>query len=211
MSRKNKNGPFSLRYLVFDIIKITAALPGLIWFRPKWIYESREAKKKVRGGALVVSNHNGIFDPIYLMFAVWYRRHHFICTKELYESRARPLFRAFMCIPIDRANFGIDSMRTITDELKRGSLVSIFPEGKINVGTDAVSAFKSGMVLMALRGNAPIVPVYIKKKKHFWSRLTFVIGEKTDVSAAYGERPTLPQIEEISEEVRKKEERLAAL
>ena len=31
-----------------DFAKVMAALPGLIAFRPKWLYESREAKKRGR-------------------------------------------------------------------------------------------------------------------------------------------------------------------
>ena len=31
-------------------------------------------------------NHDGFFDPIYLMFAIWYRRHRFICRKEFFDS-----------------------------------------------------------------------------------------------------------------------------
>ena len=96
---------FSLKYLVYDFVKVTAALPGLLWLRPRWRYENKEARRRIRGGAVVIANHVGFFDPIYVMFAIWYRRHHFICGKEFFESKSRWWFEHFLCIPVDRGNF----------------------------------------------------------------------------------------------------------
>ena len=45
-------------YFFYDFVKITAAIPGLIWFRPKRIYVNENAKKKIKGGALLISNHS---------------------------------------------------------------------------------------------------------------------------------------------------------
>ena len=209
MHRKNDKMPlFSWRYLLYDFTKLTAALPGLLWMRPKWIFENDAAKKRLRGGYLLIANHAGFFDPIYLMFAIWYRRHRFICGKEFFDSKAAWLFRGFGCIPVDRQNFGIDSLRQITGALRAGSIVSLFPEGHINDGSGQMAAFKSGMVLMALQGKAPIVPIYLDPPAHWYNRLRLVIGEPIDVIARYGSRPSMPQIEEIVSLLQSKEEEL---
>ena len=202
---------FSFRYLFYDFVKVTAALPGLLWFRPKWIYETPAAKKRLRGGKLLIANHAGFFDPIYVMYAVWYRRHHFVCGKEFFAGKQRRIFQAFQCIPVDRENFGMASLRQIADELRSGSVVSLFPEGHINNGSGQMAAFKSGMVLMALQGKAPIVPVYCRPKPHFYSRLRLVIGEPIDIIAQYGNRPSLSQIDKIVEDLQTKEEALKTL
>ena len=210
MNKAKNKKLFSMRYLFYDFVKITSAIPGLLWFRPKWRFQNENAKKKIRGGAIAISNHDGFFDPIYLMFAIWYRRHRFICRKEFFESRARPFFKGFLCIPIDKNSFGIDSFREITDSLKAGYLVSMFPEGQINSGEE-IAAFKSGVVLMAMQGKAPIVPVYIKVKRHFWNRVVFVIGEPIDLAALCAGRPTFSQIESIAQLLREREEALKAI
>ena len=211
--QENKAKLFSLRSWFYDFVKLTAALPGLLWFRPRWRYENEAAKKRIRGGALVIANHGGFFDPICVMIAIWYRRHRFVCDKIFFTGRKRWLFQHFLCIPVDRENVGMDTLRTVADALKAGSLVSLFPEGHIQDenGGGGLAAFKSGVVLMALQGKAPIVPVYCRPKPHFWSRLRIVIGEPIDVIERYGKRPSLSQIEKISEELRAKEEELAAL
>lgn len=214
MKKQNSNGKaplFSPRYLFYDFVKATAAIPGMIWLRPKWIYENDAARKKLRGGCILISNHDGFFDPVYLMAGVWYRRHHFICRKEFFESKARLMFKGFLCIPVDRENFGIDSLRTITEELRSGSLISIFPEGHINDGSGQMAGFKSGMVLMALQGHVPIVPMYFTKPAHWYSRLRLVIGEPIDIISRYGSRPSMAQIDEIAELLQHKEEELKLL
>lgn len=199
---------FSFSCLFYDFVKLTAALPGLVWYRPQWRYESSAARARLRGGNLLIANHVGFFDPIYVMLAVWYRRHRFVCSKEFFEGRKRILFQGFRCIPVDRENFGLGTLRLIADELKAGSLVSLFPEGHINVEGGQMAAFKSGMVLMALQGKAPIVPVYCRPKPHWYSRLRLVIGEPIDIVARYGSRPSLSQIDEIVSVLQTKEEEL---
>lgn len=207
---KKRSRLFGKRFFVYDFLRVTGFLPGLIWYRPKFVYESKEAKKRVRGGAVLISNHVGFFDPIYCMYAMWYRRQHFVCLKELYDRRPFWLFHNILTIPIDRENFNMNSLRQIEDELTSGSVVTIFPEGHIN-SSGELAAFKSGMVLMALRGKAPIVPLYIREKKRFWSRLVFAFGEEVYVEALCGRRPTMAQIEEVTALLKEKEEHLKEL
>ena len=197
-------------YLVYDFVRATA-LPGLLWFRPRRLYADQEARKRIRGGAIVIANHMGHFDPVYLMMAIWYRRHHFVCTKEFFEGRFSSwLFSRFHCIPIDRDNFSMESLRRITDELRAGRLVSLFPEGRITASSD-VAPFKSGMVLMAMKSETPIVPVYICPRKHWYSRLTVCIGRPLDVIAEMGGRPSLTKMNEVAALLEEKERELIAL
>lgn len=207
---KKRKPIFGKKYLIYDFLRLTGGLPGLIWYRPKRVYESREAKKRVRGGAVLIANHIGFADPIFCMYALWYRRQRFVCLKELYDHKPHWIFRNILIIPIDRENFNINSLRAIEDELKDGSVVTLFPEGHINA-EEGIAAFKSGMVLMALRGGAPIVPLYVKDRKHWWERVVFVFGESVDVTALYGKRPTMAQIEEVTVLLKEKEEKLKTL
>lgn len=193
-------------YIVYDFVRITAAIPGLLVLRPKLVYENENARKKLRGGILLIANHGGFFDPVHLMLSIRSRRHHFVCTKEFFEGNRlkRWLFRQFHCIPIDRDNFSMGSLRRITDELKQGHLVSMFPEGHV-VNDGSIAPFKSGMVLMAVQAGCPILPVYVKKREHFLSRLIVAVGEPVDIKALYGPRPSLGQIEETAAMLHEKE------
>lgn len=191
----------------YDMVVFLTALPGLIWFRPKIYYP--EGKQKLKGGTLLISNHIGVYDPIYLMYTVKYRRHHFLCMKEFYDNKfVAWFFDKCMCIPVDRENFGMETFRKITGILKDGGLVSMFPEGHVNFDEGKAKQFKQGMVLMAIQGNAKIVPVCISKRKHFWNRLRSAVGQPIDLKALYGGFPSISQIDEIAEMLYKKEEEL---
>lgn len=203
----------SLKYLLFDFVRLTA-IPAFLWFRPKHIYLNDKAKKMMRGGTLLVSNHIGFYDPLYLMFLIWYRRHHFIATTELFHSKLKRFIftKVFLCIEIDRDNFSIATFRNIVDHLKNGELVSMFPEGHVNLDNEGIKSFKSGMVLMALKSGVPIVPVYLKRKKHIYNRLVLGIGEPINIDDfKSGEKFTLEDINKASAFLYEQEKQLEEL
>ncbi|MGI6264434.1 MAG: lysophospholipid acyltransferase family protein [Acutalibacteraceae bacterium] len=200
----------SPRYLFHDVAKAIAALPGLLWFRPRIVYESELAKKRIRGGALVIANHIGFFDPVYLQYAVWYRRHHFVCLQKFFDGPLWWMFKGFLCIPIDKDNVRVDTFRQIVGHLQSGEMVTLFPEGQVNDGSGQLASFKAGMVLMALQSQKPIVPVYIHKRRRFYHRLVMGIGEPVDPAAA-GEKLTMRQINEAARRLQEKEIALSRL
>jgi len=206
---RTKSKLFQPRWFLYDFAKVTAALPGLLFFRPKLLYPTRAARRRIRGGALLIANHTGFSDPVTVQYAVWYRRHRIVCMKEFFEGKGARWFRRFRCIPIDREHFSMDSFREITGCLKAGGLVTMFPEGHITTGEDggSIDSFKSGMVLMAHQSGCPIVPVYLKPRKRF-QRMVAAIGEPVDVSALCGARPSLQRIEEVAETLHRREEAL---
>ena len=198
-------------YFFYDFVKVTAAIPGLIWFRPKRIFVGEKAKQKIKGGALLISNHSTNIDPIVLMFGIFYRRHHFIATKEVFDTKfKRFLFENFHCIEIDRENFGMSIFHRIIDLLKQDKLVSMFPEGHVTQNEE-VQKFKSGMVLMSVSSKKPIVPVYIKVRKNIWERQYIIIGEPINPSEMLPKMPSLSDMDNIAELLREKEKELKAI
>ncbi|MBE5804350.1 MAG: 1-acyl-sn-glycerol-3-phosphate acyltransferase [Clostridiales bacterium] len=188
--------------LAYDFVKITAAIPALIWMRPKWVSVARESRR-VRGPALVVSNHNSFFDPIALMVAVFYCRFRFVATEELFAGKFKNwLFgKVFRCIPIDRKNMRMQTFRQVNEALKSNEIVALFPEG--HVLTDEQSqqgTMRSGMVLMAAQGKCPIVPVYMQTPAKWYHRLRIAIGEPIQVQTR-GMMPTLEEINRITGDV----------
>lgn len=208
-----KHKLFSPKYFVYDFVKVTAGIPGLIWFRPKKLYASEKAKEKIKGGALLIANHSGFFDPVYLMLGIWYRRHHYVAWKLLFEGKFRHfLFTSFLCIPIDKEHFGIGTFREITNHLEEDELVVLFPEGKVNVtGKNDLQSFKSGMILMSARSGKPIVPIYIGKRAHWYSRLVLAVGEPIDIRARYSAMPSFVQMDAITQELFEQEALLKKL
>lgn len=208
MKNQEKKPNKKQSWFIYDFMKITGAPPGLIFFRLKRHFISEKAKKKIKGGAIVIANHTTLFDPVILMFVIWYRRHSFVCRREVLENKAGRILKWCHCIPIDKDNISIGSFREMTNRLKEGGIVSMFPEGQLNMDKESMTSFKSGMILMALQSKAPIVPIYIKKRKSIWNRLEVVIGEPVDIIELYGERPTFQQMEDAAKLLAQKEEEL---
>ena len=196
----------------YTLVVILCALPGLLWFRPKRIYEGG-SRIRLKGGAMLIANHIGYYDPIYLLYAVPDRRQHFVCAKDIMTTRFRKWFLPMcLCIPIDRENMSMESFRQIVDVMKQGEVVTMFPEGHIARNEEKeTEQFKPGMILMAVQAHVPIVPVAIKKRKHFWNRLRVAVGQPIDIEALYGPRPSFRQVDELSKILYKKELELLTL
>ncbi|MBR0062767.1 MAG: hypothetical protein IJP67_01215, partial [Oscillospiraceae bacterium] len=69
----------------------------------------------------------------------------------------------------------------------------------------------SGMILMSVQSGAPIIPVYVKPRKHFYERVVAVIGEPFSVTERYGARPKFSQIDEAAKLLHEKEMKLTEL
>jgi 1-acyl-sn-glycerol-3-phosphate acyltransferase len=142
---------------------------------------------------------------------LWTRRHHFIATKDLFNGKfLNLLFKGFLCIPIDKENFQWGSFKQIVTHLKNDEVVTMFPEGHVNADDAPLQSFKSGMVLMAYQSGKPIIPVYVKKRKHFYERLRMAIGEPIDVRTLFPKLSS-KNIGEVTELIYEKENELKKL
>lgn len=188
----------------YDFVKITGAIPALIWIRPKVIHIGEKCPK---GGVLISSNHPTFVDPITLLTAFPWRRLHSLVTKDLYKNKLMTFMLTCMhCIQVDKDNFSMASFHTTVDRLQNGKAVVIFPEGQVNQGDGReVQAFKSGAILMAHRANVPILPVYIVKREKWYRTQRVVIGEPFDVKAAVGLIPSMEKMNAVTEQLREKE------
>lgn len=184
---------------------VTGAIPGLLWLRPKLHYPFGKPDKK--GPLLVLANHHTLIDPILVQMAFPFRRLNSIATKDLFDTPAKARFFTWMhCIKIDKDNFSISSFHQIVDRLKEKKLVLIFPEGGVQLqGDSEIQAFKSGVVLMAHRSGAPVIPLYIAKKQKWYHRQHIVMGQAVDVKQLLGNIPTVDAIASVSKVLREKE------
>ena len=207
-SKKHKN-PF--RHLFYDFVKVTGALSAFVYIRPKRIYENKKATKALRGRLMVASNHTGVLDALPLHFAFPTRRLHFLAMKEVFSKPlGRWFFTHVLCIPVDRQNFGMASFNQAVDVLRDDRTLCIFPEGAINAEGKGVNAYKQGVALIAIRGKAPIVPVYIAPRKKWYKRTVIVIGEP--ITVATGDIPVadmMGSVASITEQLHEKELALA--
>ena len=130
------------------------------------------------GAAMICSNHSNLLDPLFIAVACGAEHFiHFIAKSELFKI---PVLTAVImklgAISVERGTADVTMVKNTLAYLKNGEKVAIFPEGTRASENDSVAA-KSGAVKLAERANAPLLPVFIPKKKPLFSKLQIVIGE----------------------------------
>ena len=127
-------------------------------------------RAKIRGdfpippgrGAVIVCNHRCPLDPSFLAIAVP-RVVHWIVAKEYCEYPGfRQILRLCEVIPVRRGAIDPAAIRAAIRLVRRGELVGIFPEGRINTTAQLLLPGRSGAAMIALKARALLVPCYLR-------------------------------------------------
>ena len=115
------------------------------------------------GAALVVSNHVSYADAVLAGYATR-RFMRFLMWKPIYEApAAKPFFDVLKAIPVDAASpkATVRALKTAHDELMKGNLVAIFPEGQITRDGET-GPFERGYQRVLRGVDCPIIPIHIQ-------------------------------------------------
>ena len=130
------------------------------------------------GATLVCANHSSNVDPFLLAYAFSLKHQlHILAKNQLFKIPIiSTILRKAGMISVDRNHMDTTSVKSSLAYLKNDEKILIFPEGT-RVSSDDASTAKSGAVKLAERTGAPILPVYIPRKKRLFSRVPIIIGE----------------------------------
>jgi 1-acyl-sn-glycerol-3-phosphate acyltransferase len=130
------------------------------------------AEKVPKEGPLIVAaNHRRYADPVFVPMAVP-RRIQWMAKKELFVFPFTRFFFFIGAFPVDRQKGGRAALRSALDLLAAGWALGIFPEGTRRKGYDPEDAPKSGVAMLATRGDAPVLPVFVGKVPNPLERLS---------------------------------------
>jgi len=114
-----------------------------------------------RGRVLIASNHVSVYDPP-LVGCVIPRAVYFLGKKELFDIPGlAQLIRFCNCIPVNRADFTLATLKGIERVLQNEDALLLFPEGT-RTRTGKPLPWKAGLGMIAVRNQAGIVPVHIE-------------------------------------------------
>ncbi len=145
-------------------------------------------------GAILVSNHRSGIDPMLIQPASD-RIVHWMVASEYWKFAIMGLvFRTLRAIPVGRRGVDTAATKQAIRLAREGGLVGIFPEGRINTGSDLLLPGRSGAALVALRARVPVIPVYIAGAPYngtalgpflMAAKVRVVVGQPIDLSAYF--------------------------
>ena len=198
--------------LVHLFTKITAWPVQRLCFRTKIYYEDRAAQgRRIRGSAIVVSNHTTIYDYAVYLFVFFGRTLRAQMAEVLFKKRI--LGRYLKCMGGIRVDRNIHDMGFMAESeriLKQGGAVMIFPEGRLPRKEETeLLPFKTGAAFLALSTGVPVIPVYTNGS-YFCRKCACVLIGKPMLLSEYVGASTDPR-ENISAANRALRARIAAL
>ena len=203
-------------------VKITGFPGEIVFYRKKIYYEDKSASnRKIKGGALIISNHADIYDYPLMMYTFLGRNLHVLVAEVTYDLNGfmKWLLKGLGAIRVDRNNHDFAFMSQTTDLLKKGKACLIYPESRLPEENerDHLLEFKPSYIYSALESGAPIIPVYTngvygKQKKLKKDRARVIIGKKIYARDLYDSNKSEKEnIEYINDYVKNKILALKAL
>lgn len=124
-----------------------------------WTLEGADRIPK-DGGYILVANHVDWKDPPWIEFALG-RAIRFMAKRELFGAPVLGfLLRAIGAFPVRRGEVDRAALQTALDVLAAGQPLGFFPEGHRSE-SGALIRGRPGIAHVALRSNAPIVPIAV--------------------------------------------------
>ena len=187
--------------LVVWFVKITGFLPQLFYFKKKIYYQNKKVQsRKIKGAAIIASNHNSLKDFAVLMYVFLSRDIYTMVAELMFKKNIflTWLLKRIGCIKIERFKHDVNSIDELASKLKKGKVVEIFPEGRLPLKHEKdLLPFKTGAVHLALQTNTPIIPIYLDGKYGNKQHAGVMIGEPFDVTSMYD--PNLSERENVDQ------------
>jgi 1-acyl-sn-glycerol-3-phosphate acyltransferase len=135
------------------------------------------------GPVILAANHASFIDPI-LLGCCTRRIVQYTMYASYYRSFAHPVFRFLRCISVDEKST-LAALKANVRSLAEGSCIGIFPEGRVS-DDGRLQPAKEGVLFLAQRSGAPVVPVALKGNREALPRgawlprmhkITVLVGE----------------------------------
>ena len=171
--------------LFTGIVKVTAYPIELVVFRTKIHYEDKSVQgRKIKGPAIIVSNHTSVYDFAQMMQVFFGRHLHCLMAVILYRNRPmRWLLKELDGIKISREGKNFSFVEKSVDILKNGGVIEIYPEARIPEPNEVTPLeFKPSAAYIAILSGAPIIPVYTDGNYFGKGRANVMIGKPINPS-----------------------------
>jgi 1-acyl-sn-glycerol-3-phosphate acyltransferase len=173
----------NLFHAVYYWVNVLTWVKLLIFLVIKKDIQGRENIPR-KGPLILASNHLNLADPP-ILTAVMPRRIVWLTKQELFDIPVFGiLYHLFGCLPVRRFEADLKALRRSQETLRRGLVLGMFPEGTRS-GEQGLGQAEPGTALIAMRTNAPVLPVAIWGTENV--KLPRDFFRRTTVHIRYGE------------------------
>ncbi len=188
-------------------VKVTGWI-GTLFIRNKIYYADKTLQgRRIKGSAIIVSNHNTIYDFAIMLFVFPTRTLRCLMAELLFKKNIfLTVFLKLMGgIKVDRNAHNYSFVANCCKILRKGGVIEIYPESRIpQKGEEKPLPFKSSAAHIALESGAPIIPVYNSGNYFKKGGNAVIIGTPIDARELYdsslGHTQNLENISEILRE-----------
>jgi 1-acyl-sn-glycerol-3-phosphate acyltransferase len=188
---------------------------GVVWLLAHfyWRMDIQGTENVPKEGPFILSpNHRSNVDgPLTVILT--HRRMRYLAKSEMFKVQwFGNLCKSMGAIPVNRGAPDRASLAACMNAMKEGYGLVLFPEGTRQTG-DKIGEIHEGAAYLALRSNAPIVPVAFgfssgahKKGKRYLSpvKLTCIVGDPLVFDRGDSKRVTRAAIDECSQRLHDK-------
>lgn len=160
------------------------------------------------GAYILCANHISLYDPV-VVGAFCRRKVSFMAKAELFKIFGLGfLIKHLGAFPVDRNKADLKAIKTALSVLKKEEALLMFPEGKRVKSGESADA-KSGMIMLAHKAGASIIPIGINSTYKLFSRLTVNIGAPVSFEEYEGRKLSSEEMDSLAQEVLAKIKQLA--
>lgn len=168
---------------VLGFTKLTGILPAYILFKPKVFTVSKKAKRRLPKKAILMSNHTSLLDFVLFLVVFFTRSIHFLIAEVLFSKNKLLSWFLYKIggIFVNRNSGDFSFIEDSLDVLNKNGVVGVFPQGRLPINGQQFP-YKPGIVLIALKTDAPIIPVYTDGNYGIFKRAHIMIGEEIHIN-----------------------------
>lgn len=148
---------------------------------------------------IILANHISAWDPVTVAYSYKVSEVHFMGKDSLFKNRLLGGFlRKVHAFPVSRGETDMAAMRTAMQIIRDGKVLGIFPEGH-RQKDNRVQHIETGIAVMAMRTDVPLVPVMITGKYRLFGRIRVRVGQPIpldDLRAAHADAQTLETLKQ---------------
>lgn len=190
--------------LFFGFVKVTGVIPAWLLLKPR-VHLAEGAKRRMPKPCILVSNHISLMDFVLCVLVFPLRTIRFLVAEVLYNrGKLLALFLNLVgSIRVERDAKSFDFVSHALSVLDDGGTVGIFPQARLPLKGQHFP-FTVSTAFIALRTDAPIVPVYTDGNYGLFKRANLVIGAPIHLKAlckeGLNEREQLDYLTKLLEE-----------